>query len=105
MTTIAPSSVALPAEKLGTSVAKSFHSRSGRVLVWILAVLWTVPTFGVFVSSFRPELDVKSTGWWTFFLHPTHFTLANYKGVLSTRPGNDGLSHFLGNSFKITIPA
>ena len=92
-------------EKVGTSVAASFHSPVGRVLVWMLALLWTVPTFGVFVSSFRPELDVKSTGWWTFFLHPTHFTLDNYKGVLSTQPGNDGLSTFLGNSFRITIPA
>jgi alpha-glucoside transport system permease protein len=92
-------------EKLGTSVAQSFHSKSGRVLVWVLALLWTIPTFGVFVSSFRPELDVKSSGWWTFFKNPTHFTLSNYKGVLSTQPGNDGLSHFLGNSFKITIPA
>jgi alpha-glucoside transport system permease protein len=92
-------------EKLGTSVAASFHSRPGRILVWMLALLWTVPTFGVFVSSFRPELDVKTTGWWTFFLHPKRFTLSNYKSVLSTESGNEGLSTFLGNSFKITIPS
>jgi alpha-glucoside transport system permease protein len=92
-------------EKMGTSVAASLHSRPGRVLVWMLAMLWTVPTFGVFVSSFRPELEVKSTGWWTFFKNPTSFTLSNYGGVLSTQPGNDGLSTFLANSFKITIPA
>ncbi len=92
-------------EKLGTSVAKSFHSKWGRVLVWGLALLWTIPTFGVFVSSFRPELDVKTTGWWTFLKHPTHFTLSNYRGVLSTRQGSDGLSHFLLNSFRITVPA
>jgi alpha-glucoside transport system permease protein len=92
-------------ESMGTSVAQSFHSRPGRVLVWVLALLWTIPTFGVFVSSFRPEIDVKTTGWWTFWRTPKHFTLANYKGVLSTQPGNDGLSHFLGNSFRITIPS
>jgi alpha-glucoside transport system permease protein len=92
-------------EKLGTSVAQSFHSRPGRVLVWMLALLWSVPTFGVFVSSFRPELDVKTAGWWTFFKTPTHVTLDNYKGVLSTQSGNDGLSIFLANSFRITIPS
>lgn len=91
-------------ETLGTSVAQSFHSRWGRILVWALALLWTVPTFGVFVSSFRPEKDVKSTGWWTFFINP-NFTLDNYRGVLSTQPGNDGLSTFLMNSFRITIPS
>ena len=92
-------------ESVGTSIAESAHTRSGRILVWGLALLWTVPTFGVFVSSFRPEADVKSTGWWTFFLHPTHFTFANYNNVLSTGPGSDGLSHYLLNSFRITIPS
>lgn len=92
-------------ESMGTSIAASAHTRTGRILVWTLALLWTVPTFGVFVSSFRPEADVKSTGWWTFFLHPTHFTLSNYDSVLSTDPGSDGLSHFLLNSFRITIPS
>ncbi len=100
-----PAPQKLGKEKLGTSVAQSFHSRPGRILVWMLAILWTVPTFGVFISSFRPELDVKTTGWWTFFKNPTHFTLANYKGVLSTQPGNDGLSTFIGNSFRITVPS
>ena len=87
-------------ESMGTSIAASAHTRSGRILVWGLALLWTVPTFGVFVSSFRPEADVKSTGWWTFFLHPTNFTFSNYNSVLSTGPGSDGLSHFLLNSFR-----
>lgn len=91
-------------ESLGTSIAKSAHSRWGRVLVWTLAIVWTIPTFGVFVSSFRPEKDVKTTGWWTFFLHPKNFTFTNYKTVLSTSEG-DGLSHYLLNSFRITIPS
>ena len=92
-------------ESMGTSIAASAHTRSGRILVWSLALLRTVPTFGVFVSSFRPEADVKSTGWWTFFLHPTHFTFSNYNNVLSTGAGSDGLSHYLLNSFRITIPS
>jgi alpha-glucoside transport system permease protein len=92
-------------EKLGTSVAASFHSRTGRILVWALALLWTIPTFGVFVSSFRPELDVKTTGWWTFFLKPKSVTMSNYTSVLSTSSGNEGMSKFLSNSFRITIPS
>jgi alpha-glucoside transport system permease protein len=92
-------------EPLGTSVAQSFHSRWGRVLVWMLALLWTVPGFGVFVSSFRPEREVKSNGWWNFFKNPAQATLSNYSKVLSTEPGNDGLTHFILNSFRITIPA
>ena len=92
-------------EALGTSVAASFHSRPGRILVWVLAFLWTIPTFGVFVSSFRTEVDVKSTGWWNFFTNPTKVTMSSYKAVLSTSSGNAGFSTFLGNSLRITIPS
>ena len=43
----------------------------------IIAVLWTIPTFGLFISSFRPAADIQTTGWWTFFTNP-QFTLENY---------------------------
>jgi alpha-glucoside transport system permease protein len=56
------------------------------------------------VSSFRPEKDVRTTGWWNFFAHP-HFTMANYSQVLSSSAGEDNMGHFFLNSLKITIPA
>jgi alpha-glucoside transport system permease protein len=34
----------------------------------VIAILWTVPTAGLLISSFRPENDVKSSGWWNFFI-------------------------------------
>lgn len=37
------------------------------VVLWALVALWTVPTAGVLVSSFRPGAEVRSTGWWTAF--------------------------------------
>ena len=70
----------------------------------MLVFLWTIPTFGVFVSSFRDEVAVKTTGWWTFLWNP-HFTLQNYKSVLGSGSNNDNLSHFFFNSLRITIPA
>jgi alpha-glucoside transport system permease protein len=47
---------------------------------------------------------VKTTGWWSMFLHPS-VTLDNYRAVLSSAPGNENLAHFFINSLKITIPA
>ena len=44
----------------------------------VIAVLWTIPTLGLFISSFRPEEQVKTSGWWTFFSDP-QVTLENYK--------------------------
>ncbi len=68
----------------------------------LLAILWSVPTFGLFVSSFRPENDIKTTGWWTFFTQPD-VTLENYDTVLFG-PSTDFASVFL-NTVVITLPA
>lgn len=35
----------------------------------IICLLWTLPTFGVFVSSFRTRFDIQTSGWWTVFPH------------------------------------
>jgi alpha-glucoside transport system permease protein len=64
--------------------------------------LWTIPTIGLLISSIRPEVQVKTTGWWTWFSDPT-FTMENYKEVWS---GSDtALSTYFVNSIVITIPA
>jgi alpha-glucoside transport system permease protein len=91
-------------EPIGRSVSTALSSPTGRRLVYLLVFLWTVPTFGVFASSFRSEVAVKTTGWWTVFWKP-HFTLSNYTNVLGSSGGGDNLSHFFLNSIRITVPA
>ena len=68
----------------------------------ILAILWSTPTLGLFITSFRPVRDLQSTGWWNWFTN-FHVTLDNYEGALSTT--NGGLGGFFLNTFVITIPA
>ena len=68
----------------------------------LLAILWTIPTFGLFVTSFRPTSDIQSSGWWTILANPG-FTLDNYVDAWSGSGG--GLSAFFLNSFVITLPA
>ncbi len=91
-------------EPMGTSVGAALSSPFGRAMVYVLMVLWTVPTFGILVSSIRPETDVKTSGWWNWFVNPA-FTTDNYKRVLSSSPGNDNLWHYFLNSLQITVPA
>lgn len=95
-----------PAHKEGQSAAMraSFSSPLASVVVIIITVLWTLPTVGLFITSFRPAADVANSGWWTFFRHPS-FTLDNYQNVLSGGgSGASGLAPFFVNSFIITIP-
>ena len=68
----------------------------------VIAILWTIPTAGLLISSFRPENDVKTTGWWHIFTDPA-FTLDNYREAMSS--GDNGLLPFVVNSLAITLPA
>jgi alpha-glucoside transport system permease protein len=70
----------------------------------VIALIWTLPTVGLFITSFRPENAINSTGWWTVFQHPfdfTQYTLENYIRVINV---NDMGLAFM-NSLLVTIPA
>jgi alpha-glucoside transport system permease protein len=84
----------------------------------LLVLVWTVPTLGLLVSSFRPRDEVNSTGWWTMISKPSEFTLDNYRQVLlgkdvsfTDSEGNvieasgDNLSRAFLNSLTVTVPA
>jgi alpha-glucoside transport system permease protein len=70
------------------------------VIVVILAVVWSLPTLGLLVSSFRPGDLVQNSGWWTAFAFPWHFTLEDYTQVLQAQ----GMGRAFLNSLIISIP-
>ncbi|WP_328419711.1 carbohydrate ABC transporter permease [Micromonospora sp. NBC_00389] len=111
MTTATPT-VAAGAQKTdGTTpttagrVRKRLNSRTATLVSIVIAVVWTIPTFGLFISSLRPEDEIKTTGWWTAFTNP-QFTLENYQQVLFGRSASSGqLAGSFINSLAITIPS
>jgi alpha-glucoside transport system permease protein len=68
----------------------------------LVAICWTVPTFGILLSSIRPERSIKTTGWWTWFTNP-EFTFDNYSEVLFG--SGTSFSTFFINSVVITLPS
>ena len=72
------------------------------IVATTIAVLWTIPTLGLLITSFRPQIDALGTGWWEAWREP-NFTLDNYRDVLSA--GTGGLSQNFVNSIVITVPA
>ncbi|NIL42375.1 carbohydrate ABC transporter permease [Salinispora arenicola] len=86
-------------------VRKRLNTRWGTAASILIAIVWTIPTFGLLVSSFRPEDQIKTTGWWTFFSDP-QLTLENYEQVLFGRSSSAGqLASYFVNSIVITLPS
>ncbi len=109
--TTTPSSDVLPKRKRKqkehegavTLAKKSIGNRFGSLVAALIAIVWTIPTFGLLVTSFRPEAQIKTSGWWTFFADP-QVTLANYEAVLFGSASQGNLGNYFINSLVITIP-
>ena len=73
----------------------------------IIAVVWSVPTFGLFVTSFRPaakQVGPRSDGWWNAFVD-WQFTFKNYADVLIPAGSQSAnLSQYFVNSIAIVVP-
>ncbi|WP_018252149.1 carbohydrate ABC transporter permease [Salinispora mooreana] len=86
-------------------VRSRLNTRWATAVSIVIAIVWTLPTFGLLVSSFRPEDQIKTTGWWTFFADP-QLTLENYEQVLFGRSSSAGqLASYFLNSIVITLPS
>ena len=46
---------------------KLFGSLFVNLTLLLLVLIWTVPTMGIFVSSFRNRDDIATSGWWKIF--------------------------------------
>ena len=97
--------IAVPDEgSMSGRAKKHLTSRAATITALVIAVLWTIPTAGLFISSLRPAEQIRTTGWWTFFTNPS-LTLQNYDEVLfSSSAGSGQLAGYFVNSVVITIP-
>ena len=91
-----------PVAAVSTEKRRSrFSSVPKHVVLFLLMLLWLLPTLGLFVNSFRDPQAVTQTGWWTALLSPAQLSLENYAHVLAQ---NDLGTAFV-NSLFISIPA
>jgi alpha-glucoside transport system permease protein len=50
-----------------------------------IALLWLVPTFGLFLTSLMPADLISQDGWWKILSQPSLATLDNYKAVFDNK--------------------
>ena len=87
------------------------------VIMIFLCILWTLPTIGIFVTSFRTADEASSNGWWHAFTEPSKITPDNYEQVLFGQRYNVGsatgtkavrgatMANAFLSSITVTLPA
>ena len=114
MTEVVPTVVRQPGVK---AASKAMPMRGDRqkprvlltVILGVFSVLWLIPAFGLFVTSFRDTTSAQSTGWWVALVNPgkAGWTAQNYADALSGSTAGTGQSlaaEFL-NSIAVVLPA
>ena len=78
----------------GMKFRKIFGDTVGQTVLTILAILWVIPLFYLFVQSFRAE-----PGAWSPTFFPQTWTLDNYKRLFTETP----FMQWYGNTLLIAV--
>src|SRR5689334_13564171 len=90
----------LERQKMSRYLVRGVSNGLFTALAVVIGLLWSVPTFGLFVSSFRPGTDINTSGWWSGLVPPWAFTLQNYADVIHAQ----GFGQAFLNSIIIAVP-
>jgi alpha-glucoside transport system permease protein len=85
-------------------IRQIFSAAPLRIAIILIALVWTIPSVGLLITSFRSPNDIQTSGWWTVFQHPfelSQYTIQNYAQVITA----DGMGEAFLNSLLVTIPA
>jgi alpha-glucoside transport system permease protein len=71
--------------------------------VGLITLLWTIPSVGLLINSFREPRSIRGSGWWTVFgefFSSATWTIQNYTEVLE-----GGFGNAFANTLAVTIPS
>lgn len=70
-----------------------------QLFLGFIALIWLVPTFGLFFTSIMPAELITQEGWWKFFSDPSIATFDNYRAVFD----NEDLVKAIWTTVQIAI--
>ncbi len=97
---------AITAPQGGNGLGDRIYQRLADIptwVLWMLVVVWTIPSFSLFVNSFRNRDAQRNDAFWNI-LNERDATVENYSDVLSAGSTND-LTDSIITSAAISVPA
>ena len=88
-------------EGVGTKIARALGRTPIHFVLIFLALIWLVPTFGLFITSIADPGVIGAGAWWKVFSQPSAFTFANYSKMFH----NSGITSAFIRTAEITIGA
>jgi alpha-glucoside transport system permease protein len=99
--TAAPETVRLPARRdpASAKIVRSVGKLPLQIFLAAVALLWLVPTIGLFITSIQPSSEIATSGWWKLFSHPSQATFSHYSDLFH----NAGLTAALKTTAYIAV--
>jgi alpha-glucoside transport system permease protein len=88
-----------PQESRAAKVARYVAKLPLQLLLAFIALLWLVPTLGLFLTSLMPAGSIAEQGWWNVVAHPSMATFDNYNALFD----NNDLTKALITTAEIAV--
>jgi alpha-glucoside transport system permease protein len=88
-------------EGLAPKITRVLGKAPIHLVLVLIALLWLIPTLGLFITSILAPDDQAGAGWWTFLFEPSTWTFENYANMFD----NEGITDALFITAQVTIGA
>jgi alpha-glucoside transport system permease protein len=68
---------------MGKRILRAVGTAPLHLVLAFVAVLWLIPTIGLFLTSLLPASEIAQTGWWEVFAKPSITTFENYRALFA----------------------
>ena len=88
-------------EGVARKIVRMLGKAPVHIALVFIAVLWLVPTIGLFLTSLMSPADISAGGWWQIFTKPSIATLESYRQLWE----NESLRSALVTTLEIAVGA
>ena len=88
-------------ESTASKVLRAVGKAPIHLILVVIALMWLIPTAGLFITSLLTPTDQAEGGWWNFLFKPSSWTFDNYQNMFN----DEGIVDALIITAQVTLGA